>query len=327
MKLYDDKLIVVTGGAGFIGSAFLQHLNAKNYTNILVVDNLGTSQKWQNLVGKRFVDFIHKNDFFNWLKGREDQVEAIVHLGACSSTVEPDANYLMENNYRYSLKLAEFALHTDIRFVYASSAATYGDGTLGFSDNHELLDELRPLNMYGYSKHLFDLWAKRQGVLHQMVGLKYFNVFGPNEYHKGRMASAILKMVPQIEKTGKVELFASQDPLFQDGEQKRDFIYVKDVARMTCAFLHNNHTGIFNVGSGKAQSWNELARALFKALKKEEHISYIEMPQDLVGKYQNFTEADTKKLKQALGKEAETISLEMACDDYVNNYLLKSSYL
>lgn len=325
MKLYEDKFIIVTGGAGFIGSGVIRYLNDRNFTNIIVVDDLDPIN-WKNLVGKRFVDFIHKDAFFSWLQNREDEIEAFIHLGACSSTVETNANYLLENNYRYTQRLAEYALRHHHRFIYASSAATYGDGFDGFSDDHEQLERLQPLNMYGYSKHLFDLWAKQQGVLNQMVGLKYFNVFGPNEYHKGRMASAVMKMVPDIIQKGYVELFKSSNPAeFADGEQKRDFIYVKDVARMTCAFLENDATGIFNIGTGKAVSWNELLNAVFSALNKKPDIRYIDMPGDLKGKYQNYTEAEMAKAKKVLGKECETMTTQESVKDYVQNYLVKEA--
>src|SRR5262245_26806093 len=222
--------IIVTGGAGFIGSGVIRHLNDKGHFNIIVVDELAKTDKWKNLVGKQFVDFIPKHQLFDWLKGREDEIRAFIHLGACSSTVETDASYLLENNYRYTVRLAEYALKNRQRFIYASSAATYGDGEKGFSDAHETLEGYHPLNMYGYSKHLVDLWLKREGLLKEVVGLKYFNVFGPNEYHKGRMASAITHILPSARREGQIRLFKSSDPkAFGDGEQKRDFIYVKDV--------------------------------------------------------------------------------------------------
>ncbi len=321
MKLYNDKLIVVTGGAGFIGSCVVKELNGQGYTNILVVDNLGSSEKWKNLVGKRFVDIIHKADLFTYLQGREADIEAFVHLGACSNTLELDANYLLENNYRYTQKLAEYALHHNHRFIYASSAATYGDGSCGFSDDHECIDVLKPLNMYGYSKQLFDLWAKQEGVLNQIVGLKYFNVYGPNEYHKGRMASAIVKMRADIMARGYIELFQSDTPLFKDGGQQRDFVYVKDVARMTVEFLKNSAGGIYNIGTGQAASWNDLAHALFSALGKEPNIRYIDMPADLRGKYQSFTEAKMDKTHELLGGISRATPLKEAVADYVLNYL------
>ena len=321
LKLFTDKFIVVTGGAGFIGSCVIKVLNDEGYDNILVVDNLGISEKWKNLVGKRFYDVIHKNNFFEFISGRETDIEAIIHLGACSNTLELDANYLLENNYHYSVKLAELALQHGHRFIYASSASTYGDGSKGFVDDQEAIDELEPLNMYGYSKHLFDLWAKREKVLHQIVGLKYFNVYGPNEYHKGRMASAIVRMLPEVMEKGTICLFKSDDKRFADGEQKRDFIYVKDAASMTVQFLKNDSGGLYNIGTGRASSWNELARALFQAANKEVNIQYRDMPADMVGKYQNFTEADMTKTKKVLGSGAKTISLDDAVKEYVQAYL------
>lgn len=324
MKLYDDQLIVVTGGAGFIGSNVVKELNSKGISNIVVVDSLKESEKWKNLVGKQFYDIIEKEQLFDWLVGRESQIEAFIHLGACSSTVERNASYLLENNYRYSVKLAEYALTNKQRFIYASSAATYGDGALGFSDDHALLPKLHPLNMYGYSKHLFDLWALNQGVLDQMTGLKYFNVFGPNEAHKGRMASAVVHLLPKVLAGAPVQLFESSEPKkYANGGQLRDFIYGKDAAKMTCAFLENDATGIYNIGTGVPQTWNTLAEALFKAVNKPVQIEYIKMPADLVGKYQNYTCADVAKTKNALKHQFVNTPFHEAVGDYVQNYLLK----
>jgi len=316
-------MFVVTGAAGFIGSCFLRYLNELGYHHIIVVDTLGNDDKWRNLVGKRFVDFIDKSEMFYWLEECGADVKAIVHLGACSSTVETDADYLLENNYRYSVMLAEWALEHDVRFVYASSAATYGDGCLGFSDDHAALEALQPLNMYGYSKHMFDLWAQRHGVLDKLCGLKYFNVFGPNEFHKGRMASAITHLLSQVQESGVVKLFRSSDPQnFGDGEQKRDFLYVKDAVRMTYALLQSAATGIYNVGSGVPSTWNALAAGVFKAVDKPVNIEYIAMPEDLLGKYQNYTCADMEKTRAVLGAEAETKPLSDAVVEYVRDYLL-----
>lgn len=327
MKMYTDKYIVLTGGAGLIGSAVLKALNEQGLNNVVVVDDLAVTDQWKNLVGKRFLDFLHKNQLMRWLEGKERDIEAFIHLGACSSTVESDANYLMQNNYRYSLQLAEYALTHGHRFIYASSAATYGDGKLGFSDAHDSLPKLRPLNMYGYSKHLFDLWLESQGVLDKVVGLKYFNVYGPNEYHKGRMSSAILKMVPDALKTGKIHLFQSSEPdRFADGDQVRDFIYVKDAAAMTVQFLENDLGGIFNIGTGLEQTWNQVAEGVIEALDKPIKVEYIKMPDDLLGKYQNYTCAAVEKTK-AHALLLPAYSLKEGIRDYIQSYLLKNNYL
>lgn len=323
MKMYEGQMIVVTGGGGFIGSGVVRHLNDKGIKNIVIVDDLGNGEKWKNLVGKSFCDIIQIGNCFSWLQGKEKQIEAIIHLGACSSTVESNADYLLENNTRFSMKLAEYAIDNKKRFIYASSGATYGDGSAGFSDDHSVLEKLEPLNMYGYSKHMFDLWLKNMGLLDKVVGLKYFNVFGPNEAHKGRMASTITHILPSALGEGVIRLFKSSDPdKFPDGDQCRDFIYVKDAARMTCAFLNNDACGIFNVGTGKAGTWNEIARSVFKALDKPSNILYIDMPEDLLGKYQNYTRADMSKTAGVLGKNAICETLENSVIEYVKNYLL-----
>ena len=322
-RMKSNKFIIVTGGAGFIGSAVIRHLNNQGFHQIIVVDELDTSEKWKNLVGKQFVDIIDKSALFEWLEGRESFIQAFIHLGACSSTVETDSAYLLENNYKYTVRLATYALKNGHRFIYASSAATYGDGTLGFSDEINVIEQFHPLNMYGYSKHLFDLWAKREKVLDKVVGLKFFNVFGPNEYHKGRMASAITHILPTAQREGVIKLFKSSDPVrFSDGGQKRDFIYVKDAARMTCAFLQNEVGGIYNIGTGNAGTWNEIASAVFKAINKPAHIQYIDMPADLIGKYQNYTCADMSKTAAVLGKEAQCMPLEDSVVEYVRDYLI-----
>lgn len=327
-KLYDDQLIVITGAAGFIGSGVVRMLNDKGYKNLLLVDDFHKTEKWKNLCHKRYVDFISRTEIFDFLEGREQEVEAFVHLGACSSTVEKDGDYFMKTNYRFSVKLAEYALEHHHRFIYASSAATYGNGSLGFSDDESKLDALEPLNIYGFSKHMFDKWLQEQGVLNKVVGLKYFNIFGPNEYHKGRMASMVMHMIDQVKKTGKISLFKSSDPeKFGDGDQCRDFYYVKDAAKLTTFFLDNDICGLFNAGSGVVNTWNAMAKNVFKALGKEAKIEYVPMPEDLVGKYQNYTCADMNKFQNA-AKEKKLIfeneyTFEAAIDDYVKNYLLK----
>ena len=328
MELHDDKFIIVTGGAGFIGSAVIKQLNDDGWFNIVVVDELGTCDKWKNLIGKRFSLYLDKDDLITWLYENADDVEAILHLGACSDTLEKDAAYCIKNNYEYSIELAEFALNHEYRFIYASSAATYGDGSKGFSDHHDLLEQYEPLNIYGYSKHMFDLWAKQQEVLDQIVGLKYFNVFGPNEYHKGRMASTILHFTQQARETELLKLFKSNTPEFHDGEQCRDFIYVKDVAKMTCQFLRNPASGIFNIGRGIPGTWNQIANAVIDSIDENAKIKYIDMPKDIVKQYQNYTCADMKKFRQAFpeyGKkplEKMTMPLSQAVTDYVKNYLI-----
>lgn len=322
--LSHEKIIIVTGAAGFIGSAVARHLNDLGYHRLLLVDDIEKTEKWKNLLGKQFEDFISKHALFPWLENRANEVAAIIHLGACSDTMETDGDFLMENNFRYSQKLALVALKHQIRFIYASSAATYGDGSLGFSDDIDQLEELRPLNLYGFSKHLFDLWAKQQGLLDQIVGLKYFNVFGPNENHKGNMASMVYKMLPKVSREGVVHLFKSTEPdRFGDGDQCRDFIYVKDVAKMTCGFLFNNIGGIFNIGRGEPTTWNELAAALFHAVGKEKNIQYVEMPEPLRKQYQNYTCADMNRYLKQHQHLPPSTSISDAVVDYVQGYLLK----
>lgn len=324
MKAKDEPLYLITGGVGFIGSCLVRQLNDAGVRNIVLVDDLGKGAKWKNLYGKAFQDLLDKSQLFEWLKGKESAIAGIIHLGACTKTVEMDASYLLENNYRYTVKLAEYALKNKIRFIYASSAATYGDGKQGFGDRHADIEVLRPLNMYGMSKQLFDLWAKNEGVLDSVVGLKFFNVFGPNEFHKGRMASAIVHVLPTILNEGVVRLFKSNEPqLFPDGGQQRDFVYVKDVVRMITAFLLSAEAcGIYNIASGHASTWNELAEAIFSAVGRPPKIEYIDMPADLVGKYQNYTCADMQKTKSAIGSAANCMPLKDAVADYVCNYLL-----
>jgi len=325
-----DSRILITGGAGFIGSALVWELNRRGCENIVVCDRLSTDEKWKNLVPLRFADYIDGHDLLQAVQhspaklGRFDHV---LHLGACSATTERDADYLMRNNYEFTKQLCQWSLANQTRFVYASSAATYGDGAHGMDDQMPDIHALRPLNMYGYSKHLFDLHAKREGWLPSIVGLKYFNVYGPNEDHKADMRSLVHKACGQILATGKVQLFKSHRPDYKDGEQMRDFLYVKDAIRMT---LHLAETpsagGLFNLGSGKAHTWVELATAIFTALGKQPNIEFIDMPEHLQSKYQYYTCADIAKLR-ASGFTQEITALTEAVRDYVQGYLVTDKRL
>jgi ADP-L-glycero-D-manno-heptose 6-epimerase len=317
-----ETMIIVTGGAGFIGSAVIWMLNQRGIDDILVVDHLGNTSKWKNLVNRNYRDYIHKSVFLEAIeKHRFDRSDTIVHLGACSSTTEADADYLMENNYHYSLTLATHAVAKGIRFINASSAATYGNGSQGFSDDLATLGRLKPLNMYGYTKHLFDLWAVRCGAMQQMASLKFFNVFGPNEYHKQDMRSMVNKGFHQIAENDSLALFKSTHPDYKDGDQRRDFVYVKDCVDIIGWLIENpSITGLYNLGTGKARSWNNLAGALFAAMGRPENIAYIDMPKPLRNAYQNYTCADMQKLKEA-GCPIGFTELEDAVSDYVTNYL------
>ena len=325
-----ESRILITGGAGFIGSALVWELNRRGCENIVVCDRLSTDEKWKNLVPLRFADYIDGNDLLQAVQhspaklGRFDHV---LHLGACSATTERDADYLMRNNYEFTKQLCQWSLANQTRFVYASSAATYGDGAHGMNDQDPDIHKLRPLNMYGYSKHLFDLHAKREGWLPSIVGLKYFNVYGPNEDHKADMRSLVHKACGQILATGKVQLFKSHRPDYKHGEQMRDFLYVKDAIRMT---LHLAETpsagGLFNLGSGKAHTWIELATAIFTALGKEPVIEFIDMPEHLQSKYQYYTCANIAKLR-ASGFTQDITALTEAVRDYVQGYLVPDKRL
>jgi ADP-L-glycero-D-manno-heptose 6-epimerase len=319
-------LLIVTGGAGFIGSAYVWKLNSRGIDDILIVDNLGTSDKWKNLVNRKFVDYLHKEKFLAMIAGERlpFSVRAIVHLGACSSTTERDADYLMENNYRYSRTLAEWSLRNNVRFLYASSGATYGDGSEGFSDDDQKTPALRPLNMYGYSKQLFDLWVLRNKLSQKVAGIKFFNVFGPNEYHKGEMASVVFKAFCQVRDTGKVRLFKSHRKEYKDGEQLRDFVYVKDCVEVIEWLRENPEAnGIFNLGTGRSRSWNDLAGAVFSAMGRKTAIEYIDMPDSIRNSYQYFTEAKMDKLR-SIGCPVRFRSLEDGIHDYVVNHLQQS---
>ena len=315
-------MLIVTGGAGFIGSAVVWKLNQIGLDDNLVVDHQGSSDKWKNLVNRRWLDYVHKADFIDRLeKGEFQDITAIVHMGACSSTTERDADFLMENNFHYTLRLARYALSKGIRFVNASSAATYGDGSAGFSDDTARLTDLKPMNMYGYSKHLFDLWSIRSGALDRLVSLKFFNVFGPNEYHKQDMCSMVYKGYGQIRSTDRIRLFKSYQPSYADGGQRRDFVYVKDCVEVIAWLLdHAGVHGIFNLGTGVDRSWNDLAASLFQATKLPVRIDYIDMPEDLRDRYQYFTRAGMARLA-ATGCPCRFTSLEDAVSDYVVNYL------
>ncbi len=321
-------MIVVTGGAGFIGSNIVKGLNEAGEDKILVVDRLGTADKWKNFVGLDFLDYEHKDDFEAKLdRGLFDNgVRAVFHLGACSSTTERDADYLMSNNYQFSKKLAtRFGAVDGLRFIYASSAATYGDGSDGYSDDHQGMAALRPLNMYGYSKQAFDLWALKTGFIRKSVGLKYFNVFGPNEYHKGDMRSVAIRAYFQAKQSGRVKLFKSYRPEYGDGEQRRDFIYVKDAVAISLHFLERPEVnGIFNAGTGIPRTFKNLALAVFSALDMEPNIQFIDMPDGLEKRYQYYTCADTAKLR-AGGFEREFLSLEESVKDYVTAFLERDS--
>ena len=322
-------MIIVTGGAGFIGSAIIAALNKRGISDIIVVDELGCDLKWMNLRNLSYADYVEKDDFIDMVVDGviPSPIEAVFHMGACSSTTETDAEYLEKNNYQYSKTLAQWAVTEDIRFIYASSAATYGDGSGGFSDDEEKISRLQPLNMYGYSKQMFDIWAKNAGLLDQIVGLKYFNVFGPNEYHKGDMRSFILKGFEQIRDKGKVRLFKSHDPKYADGEYVRDFVYIKDAVDMTLFFYDNIQVnGLFNIGAGTARTWNDMVKAVFAAMGKKENIEYVDMPESILNQYQYFTEANISKLREA-GYDKQITPLEDAVEDYVQNYLQKGGYL
>lgn len=307
-----------------IGSVLLRQLNERGLTDIIIVDNLGETEKWRNLAKGRYADYIHKDKFRELVRAKKlpEKTEGIIHLGACSSTTERNADFLMENNFHYSRDLAALALEKDVRFVNASSAATYGNGKLGFSDKRELIEKLRPLNMYGYSKHLFDLWLLKNNLDSKIVSLKFFNVYGPNEYHKGDMQSVAVKLWRRIRGGGGAELFASCEDGVPDGEQKRDFVYVKDCAALIAWLLLDRPDigGVRNVGTGEARSFNELARAVFAALGRKPDIVYTPLPAELAGKYQSYTRADMDWLDGA-GYDGGFRSLEDGVSDYILNHL------
>lgn len=321
-------MIVVTGGAGFIGSALVHGLNQKGIEDIWVVDDVDHPEKQKNLDALTYSRWLGKDDFLREVTGSKlPACEAILHMGACSSTTETNEVFLRENNFEYTRSLAQFCLKNNARFIYASSAATYGAGENGYSDDESLLETLKPLNLYGDSKQWFDLWAKEEGALRTIVGLKYFNVFGPNEYHKEDMQSMVRKGFLQARDKGTLNLFKSYKAGYDDGGQERDFLYVRDAVAMTLFFLeHKDIGGIFNVGSGKARNWNDLAAAVFLSMDKEVSVNYIEMPESIRNQYQYHTCADMGKIRSAGYTETIT-SLEEGISDYVKNYLIPDKHL
>ncbi|MGA8534838.1 MAG: ADP-glyceromanno-heptose 6-epimerase [Candidatus Tumulicola sp.] len=323
----DRGTIIVTGGAGLIGSAVIWALNRRGIDDVLVVDRLDRSEKWRHLVPLRFADYVDADEFADRIADGDDfgDVGTVFHLGACSSTTESDSDYLMRNNYGYTKNLAHWAEENANRFVYASSAATYGALEDDLSDDADLR-ELRPLNMYAYSKHLFDLYSARSELHRSVCGIKYFNVFGPNEDHKGEMRSIVSKAYEQIRGSGTVRLFKSYRPEFRDGEQRRDFVYVKDAANMTLHLAESGGTGLFNVGAGRAQTWLELVAPIFRAMSLPEKVEFVDMPEPLRGKYQYSTCARMTRLHDT-GYDAPVTPLSDAVTDYVANYLIPGRLL
>jgi ADP-L-glycero-D-manno-heptose 6-epimerase len=322
--------ILVTGGAGFIGSALIWGLNRLGIRSILVCDQLGEDDKWRNLAPLEFDDYISSAKLIEYVEAGNpalNEIQWVFHLGACSVTTELDAGYLIENNYQYTKVLCDWAVTRKARFVYASSAATYGNGENGMMDDEARIEFLRPLNAYGYSKQLFDRHAKQRALFSRIVGLKYFNVYGPNEWHKGDMRSLVNKAYDQVLETGKIRLFKSYKPEYKDGEQMRDFLYVKDAVDMTIHLaVTPSANGLFNIGSGQARTWVDLANAVFAALSRPAHIEFIEMPKVIRDKYQYFTQANIEKLR-ATGYQGPRFTLEQAVADYVQKYLVPQRHL
>lgn len=312
--------IVVTGGAGFIGSCIVRTLNDMGEDDIIIVDNINTSEKWINLRNKSYKEYIHKTDFLNRLPDLKG-ITHIIHMGACSSTMENDFDYLYFNNFEYSKALWKYCTEKQINFLYASSAATYGDGSLGFDDKMNI-KQLLPLNRYGYSKQLFDLWVEKETDFpKQQVGMKFFNVYGPNEYAKAGMASVVYHGYQQVKESGKVKLFKSYKDEYEDGGQLRDFLYVKDLCNVFQYFIKNSSiNGLFNIGTGHAESFKTLGESIFKALGIKSNIEYIAMPEALRSKYQYYTKANIEKLRE-VGYNNNFYNLEKGSEDYVTNYL------
>lgn len=322
-------MLLITGAAGFIGSAFTWALNERGRNDLVLSDLFGAGEKWKNLLGCRFNRFVNRNRLFEELASEPwaKSIEAVVHMGARTDTTETDTDFLFRINTEYTARLCRWALDGGIRFIYASSAAVYGDGSLGFSDDDTLTPRLRPLNPYGFSKWLFDMRVLDGGLVDRVTGLRFFNVYGPNEYHKGTMASVIHRAFPLARREGKVRLFESHRADYGHGEQRRDFVYVKDVLNVVLFLLdHPEVNGIFNLGSGRAHTFNDLARALLKTLQKEERIEYFPMPDSVRSHYQYFTEADISRLRKA-GYAGTFTPFEEAVEDYVRNYLVPGKYL
>jgi ADP-L-glycero-D-manno-heptose 6-epimerase len=316
--------IIVTGGAGFIGCNVARALHARGASELTIVDHLNHDAKRRNLAGTEHVRYLDRDEFRTLVRRRAiEKPRAVVHLGACSSTTETDEAYLTDNNVLYTRELCEWCLEAGIRFVYASSAATYGDGADGYSDRHDAIPRLRPLNPYGRSKQQFDLWALGRGLLDRIAGIKYFNVYGPHEDHKGDMRSMVNKAHAQVLKTGELTLFRSHRPDYRDGEQKRDFVYVRDAVAVTLFLLdHPQANGIFNCGTGRARTWLDVARALFDAMGVPPRIRFVDMPEGIRERYQYHTEADMTKLRAA-GYHAPFTSIETGVRDYVVTHLAR----
>lgn len=316
-------MIVITGAAGFIGSCLVRKLNDEGYYDLVLVDDFSRVDKDRNLEGKRFTSKVNRADFFEWLDREHRFVQFIFHIGARTDTTEFRKEIFDDLNLEYSKKVWNACVRFGLPLVYASSAATYGAGELGYKDDHALVHQLKPLNPYGDSKNEFDRWAlEQQQSPYFWAGLKFFNVYGPNEYHKGRMASVIFHAYHQIQKNGTMKLFRSHRPDFRDGEQLRDFVYVKDVTSV-CFFLlhHRKDSGLYNLGSGKARTFLDLVKQTFSAMNHMEDITFIDTPADIRDKYQYFTEADMSKLV-AIGYDIPFTSLEQGVEDYVTNYLI-----
>lgn len=324
IHLEPTSLIIVTGAAGFIGSQIVKELNARGYQRLVLVDDLGQDTRWQNLVGCHFLEMISPKDLFSFLKENKETVRAIIHMGAITDTTFSNVEKLMEDNYRYTLKLIAFATKHAVRFIYASSCSVYGNGAFGFEDDPMKIKEFSPLNPYALSKYLIDCFIVEQKLLHKVTGLRFSNVYGPGEGHKGNMASLVYKMYDQIEKEGSVRLFASETSLVQDGEQRRDFVYVKDVAQVVVDLMGLSVYGIYNLGAGVSRSFNELAKVLFKHVEKAVHINYIPMPENLSKQYQSLTLAPLHRLKEAMEKAGGSLRAMRSIEEGIADYL---SYL